>query len=299
MISKPSSKRWNLIKKIFFVIFIIHTAWFLIFIFQKFSEVDFVVSNLKTKVLLIIALIIAASLVYYFLLRKIVIVKRIAKIAKEVFFICYISSFIYLLLGCIFNPPVTLTQLANLVEGNGLKRDYVSSSNLGSNIKLAVLASEDQLFPDHDGFDLKAIKKAIKYNKRHVEKQRGGSTISQQTAKNIFLWQGGGFFRKGLEVYFTFSIEKLWSKETILSRYLNIAEMGKGIFGAQAAAQAYFNKDAKDLTRQQAAMIAACLPNPKKFTVVPLSRYVQLRAANIMRQMSNLETDPDIQELIK
>jgi monofunctional biosynthetic peptidoglycan transglycosylase len=299
MISKASSKRWNLIKKIFFVIFIIHTAWFLIFIFQKFSEVDFVVSNLKTKVLLIMAIIIAAGFIYYFLLRKIVIVKRIAVIAKEIFFICYISSFIYLLLGSIFNPPITLTQLANLVEGNGLKRDYVSSSNLGSNIKLAVLSSEDQLFPDHDGFDLKAIKKAIKYNKRHVEKQRGGSTISQQTAKNIFLWQGGGFFRKGLEVYFTFSIEKLWSKKTILSRYLNIAEMGKGIFGAQAAAQAYFNKDAKDLTRQQAAMIAACLPNPKKFTVVPLSRYVQLRAANIMRQMSNLETDPDIQELIK
>jgi monofunctional biosynthetic peptidoglycan transglycosylase len=299
MISKASSKRWNLIKKIFFVIFIIHTAWFLIFIFQKFSEVDFVVSNLKTKVLLIMAIIIAAGFIYYFLLRKIVIVKRIAVIAKEIFFICYISSFIYLLLGSIFNPPITLTQLANLVEGNGLKRDYVSSSNLGSNIKLAVLSSEDQLFPDHDGFDLKAIKKAIKYNKRHVEKQRGGSTISQQTAKNIFLWQGGGFFRKGLEVYFTFSIEKLWSKKTILSRYLNIAEMGKGIFGAQAAAQAYFNKDAKDLTRQQAAMIAACLPNPKKFTVVPLSRYVQLRGANIMRQMSNLETDPDIQELIK
>jgi monofunctional biosynthetic peptidoglycan transglycosylase len=299
MISKASSKRWNLIKKIFFVIFIIHTAWFLIFIFQKFSEVDFVVSNLKTKVLLIMAIIIVAAFVYYFLLRKIVIVKRLAVIAKEIFFICYISSFIYLLLGSIFNPPITLTQLANLVEGNGLKRDYVSSSNLGSNIKLAILSSEDQLFPDHDGFDLKAIKKAIKYNKRHVEKQRGGSTISQQTAKNIFLWQGGGFFRKGLEVYFTFSIEKLWSKKTILSRYLNIAEMGKGIFGAQAAAQAYFNKDAKDLTRQQAAMIAACLPNPKKFTVVPLSRYVQLRAANIMRQMSNLETDPDIQELIK
>jgi monofunctional biosynthetic peptidoglycan transglycosylase len=299
MISKASSKRWNLIKKIFFVIFIIHTAWFLIFIFQKFSEVDFVVSNLKTKVLLITAIIIVAAFVYYFLLRKIVIVKRLAVIAKEIFFICYISSFIYLLLGSIFNPPITLTQLANLVEGNGLKRDYVSSSNLGSNIKLAILSSEDQLFPDHDGFDLKAIKKAIKYNKRHVEKQRGGSTISQQTAKNIFLWQGGGFFRKGLEVYFTFSIEKLWSKKTILSRYLNIAEMGKGIFGAQAAAQAYFNKDAKDLTRQQAAMIAACLPNPKKFTVVPLSRYVQLRGANIMRQMSNLETDPDIQELIK
>ena len=151
MISKTSSKRWTLIKKIFFVIFIIHTTWFLIFIFQKFSEVDFVVANLKTKVLLVVAFITTAALVYYFLLRKIVIIKKIAIVAKELFFICYISSFIYLLLGTIFNPPVTITQLANLVEGNGLKRDYVSSVNLGPNIKLAVLASEDQLFPDHDG----------------------------------------------------------------------------------------------------------------------------------------------------
>ncbi|MBS1496640.1 MAG: monofunctional biosynthetic peptidoglycan transglycosylase [Bacteroidetes bacterium] len=240
-----------------------------------------------------------AALVYYFFLRKIVIVKKIAKIFNKVFFICYISSFSYLLLGVLFNPPITITQFANLLGGYGLHRDYVSDANLGPNIKLAVIASEDQLFPDHDGFDLKAIKKAIKYNKRHIETQRGASTISQQTAKNIFLWQGGGFFRKGLEVFFTFSIEKFWSKRTILCRYLNIAEMGKGIFGAQAAAKTYFNKDAKDLSRQEAAMIAACLPNPKKFTVVPLSRYVQLRTVNILRQMNNLATDPDIQELIK
>lgn len=299
MQKKTSPRYWSVLKRIFFVIFILHTLWFLVFLFKKFTEVDFVVANLRTKVLVCCAVIIICGFVYYYFLRKIIIVKKIAVIGKELFFICYITSFLYLLLGIVFNPPITLTQLANLVEGNGLKRDYVSDAGLGSNIKLAVLSSEDQLFPDHDGFDLKAIKKAIKYNKRHVEKQRGASTISQQTAKNIFLWQGGGFFRKGLEVYFTFSIEKLWSKRTILDRYVNIAEMGTGIFGAQAAAQAYFNKDAKDLTRQEAAMIAACLPNPKKFTVKPLSRYVQLRAANIMRQMNNLETDPDIQDLIK
>ena len=185
------------------------------------------------------------------------------------------------------------------MEGNGLRRDYINYDAMGSNIKLAVMASEDQLFPDHDGFDIKAIKKAMKYNKKHPNKTRGASTISQQTAKNIFLWQHGGFFRKGLEVYFTFMIELLWSKERILENYLNIAEMGKGIFGVQAAARAYFNKDAKNLTRKEAAMIAACLPNPKKFTVKPACRYVTVRAGRIMVQMNNLEGDPDIDALLK
>src|SRR6185295_11488293 len=116
-------------------------------------------------------------------------------VLKEVFFIAYISSFLYLLLGFIFNPPVTLTQAGSLLQGNGLSRDYISYSEMGQNIKLAVIASEDQQFPDHDGFDIKAIKLAIKYNKRHPNEIRGASTISQQVAKNIFLFQGGGKFR--------------------------------------------------------------------------------------------------------
>ena len=161
------------------------------------------------------------------------------------------------------------------------------------------MAAEDQLFPDHDGFDLKAIKKAMKYNEKHPTRRRGASTISQQVAKNVFLWQGGGYFRKGLEVYFTFMIEKAWSKKRILQTYLNVAEMGPGIFGVQAAAKAYFKKDAINLTRQEAAMIAACLPNPKKFTVKPLSRYVSMRSALLLRQMNNLESDPDIRELLR
>ena len=186
-----------------------------------------------------------------------------------------------------------------MLQGYGLKRDYISYNAMGSNIKLAVIASEDQLFPDHDGFDLKAIKLAMKYNKKHPNKVRGASTISQQTAKNIFLFQGGGFLRKGPEVFFTFSIEQLWSKSTILERYLNCIEMGPGIFGVQAAAKNYFNKDAKDLTRGEAAQIAACLPNPKKYTVKPLSKYVAGRYDDIMRQMNNLEGDPDVQEIIR
>ena len=139
----------------------------------------------------------------------------------------------------------------------------------------------------------------MKYNQRHPTKVRGASTISQQVAKNIFLFQGGGFFRKGLEVFFTFSIESVWSKRTILERYLNVAEMGRGVFGVQAAAKKYFNKDAKDLTRAEAAQIAACLPSPKRYTVKPLSKYVAGRYNNIVRQMNNLAGDADVQALIK
>lgn len=210
----------------------------------------------------------------------------------------FILHIVYMVMVRWLNPPITITQLVSVVQGNGLKRDYIDYSEMGPNIKLAVIASEDQLFPDHDGFDIKAIKLAMKYNKKHPGKVRGASTISQQVAKNVFLWQHGGFFRKGLEVYFTFMIEKLWSKERILENYLNVAEMGRGIFGVQAAAKAYFNKDAKNLTRAEAAMIAACLPNPKEYTVKPLSRYVANRYDNILQQMNNLEGDPDIKALL-
>lgn len=292
-------KTWVLLKKIFFWVFILHISWFLVFIFQKFSVADFPIANLKTKMLIVLVVILVVGLVYYFWLRHIEFVKKAAIVLREVFFIAYISSTLYLLLGIVFNPLITLTQVGSLLQGHGLSRDYVGYDDMGSNIKLAVIASEDQQFPDHDGFDIKAIKLAMKYNKRHPNKVRGASTISQQVAKNIFLYQGGGFLRKGIEVFFTFSIEGLWTKRTILERYLNVAEMGPGIFGVQAAAKKYFNKNAKDLTAAEAAQIAACLPNPKRFTVKPLSGYVAARYGNIMRQMSNLSGDPDVQEIIK
>jgi monofunctional biosynthetic peptidoglycan transglycosylase len=221
------------------------------------------------------------------------------RIIKKVLLWMFIGQFVYLLLCKWINPPITITQAVNVVKGYGLKRDYISYDEMGPNIKLAVMAAEDQLFPDHNGFDIKAIKKAQKYNEKHPSRVRGASTISQQTAKNVFLWQGGGYFRKGLEVYFTFMTETLWSKKRILQTYLNVAEMGPGIFGVQAAAQNYFNKDAKNLTRSEAAQIAACLPNPKKYTVKPQTRYVTYRSAYILRQMNNLDGDPDIEALIK
>ena len=221
------------------------------------------------------------------------------RIFKRVFLFLFIFQFIYIFFCKWINPPITITQLVSFVKGYGLKRDYVSYDQMSPNIKLAVMASEDQLFPGHDGFDMKAIEKAIKYNEKHPNRRRGASTISQQVAKNVFLWQGGGFFRKGLEVYFTFMIEKIWSKRRILEMYLNVAETGKGIFGVQAASKAYFNKDAINLTRSEAAKIAASLPNPKMYTVKPISKKVQNRYDDIMRQMNNLQGDADIQTLIK
>ncbi len=225
--------------------------------------------------------------------------KRAWRVTKKVFLWLFISQLIYIVILRWINPPFTITQLVSLVKGNGLKRDYVSYDEISTSAKLAVMAGEDQQFPDHNGFDIKAIKLAMKYNKKHPTKVRGASTISQQVAKNVFLWQGGGFFRKGLEVYFTFMIESIWSKERILQMYLNVSEMGEGVFGIQAAAKNYFNKDAKALSRYEAAQIAAALPNPIRFTVKPLSKYVAIRSQNLVGQMNNLEGDEDIQALIK
>lgn len=163
---------------------------------------------------------------------------------------------------------------------------------------LAVIASEDQLFPDHNGFDWKSIQKAIAKNQKKKNRVVGASTISQQVAKNVFLWQGRTWIRKGLEVYFTFMIELIWGKERILEMYLNISEMGKGIFGIEAAAQNYFNKPAIKLTKTEAAMIAASLPNPVKYTVKPMSKFVAVRYPWVLLQMNHLDGDSDIMNLL-
>ena len=221
------------------------------------------------------------------------------RIIKKAFLWLFVLQFVYIIFCKWINPPLTITQTASLLQDYGLHRDYIEFDEMGPHIKLAIMASEDQLFPDHNGFDIKAIKMAMKYNKKHTTKVRGASTISQQVAKNVFLWQGRSMFRKGLEAYFTFMIEKIWSKKRILEMYLNVAEMGKGVFGVQAASKTFFKKNAKNLTRSEAAMIAASLPNPKMYTIKPLSNYVANRYIYILRQMSNLEGDPDIEELIK
>lgn len=219
---------------------------------------------------------------------------RLWKWTKRIFLWVFIFQFFYILLLKWVNPPLTITQLVSWVSGHGLKRDYVSRNKISPQARLAVIASEDQLYPDHHGFDWKSIRKAMEYNKKKPGRIRGGSTISQQVAKNVFLWQGRSWIRKGLETYFTFMIELVWGKKRILDVYLNVIETGEGIFGIEAAAQAYFNKPAKNLTKKEAAMIAACLPNPKRFKVKPASAWLLRRSGAIQRQMGNLHTDPDI-----
>lgn len=224
--------------------------------------------------------------------------KKVLKWIRRIFLWLFIAQLFYIVLLKWIDPPITITQLSSWIGGHGLKRDYVGRSSISSNIKLAVISSEDQLFPDHHGFDWKSIKKAMAYNKRKPGRVRGASTISQQVAKNVFLWQGRSWIRKGLETYFTFMIEMIWGKKRILEMYLNVIEMGNGIFGIEAASQSYFNKSAKNLTRQEAAMIAACLPNPKRWKVKPLSNYIASRSRWVMQQMGFLEPDPDIQKII-
>lgn len=230
------------------------------------------------------------------------IIKRVFKFILYLFLL----SISYVLICKWILPPITVTQLGALFGGYGLKRDYVSWEEISPNVKLAAIASEDQLFPDHAGFDWKAIEKSMddkpKRRKKKRPKGSAASTISQQTAKNVFLWQGSGvtrYIRKAPEVVYTEAIELVWGKKRILEVYLNVIEMGPGIFGIEAASQTYFHKSARNLTRAEAAMIIACLPNPKKFTIKPMSRRVSWRYPQIVRQMNNLDGDPDVVELIK
>ena len=223
--------------------------------------------------------------------------RNLWKWTKRIFLWVFIFQFFYILLLKWVNPPLTITQLVSWVSGHGMKRDYVNRSSVSPQARLAVIASEDQLYPDHNGFDWKSIKKAMAYNKKKPGRIRGGSTISQQVAKNVFLWQGRSWIRKGLETYFTFMIELVWGKKRILDVYLNVIETGEGIFGIEAASRSYFNKPAGNLSKQEAAMIAACLPNPKRYKVKPASAWLMRRAGAIQRQMDNLHTDPDIQKV--
>lgn len=217
---------------------------------------------------------------------------------KRIFLFLFLAQLFYIILLKWINPPITLTQLGSVFKGEGLHRDYVRMTNISPNAKLAVMCSEDQLFPDHDGFDFKSIEKAMKHNQKS-KSLHGASTISQQVAKNVFLWQGRSWLRKGLEVYFTFMIEMIWGKKRILEMYLNVSEMGKGIYGIQAAAEHTFHKPARNLTRQESAEIAASLPNPKVFTIHPMSRHVAERYPWILGQMPHLEEDPDVMKLLQ
>lgn len=226
-------------------------------------------------------------------------VPRLWRRIRRVLLLLFLLHFVYILLLKWVNPPITLTQIASVVHGYGLKRDYVRMKEISPYAKLAFITSEDQTFPDHNGFDWKSIGKAMDYNKRSPNKVRGASTISQQVAKNVFLWQGRSWLRKALEMYFTFMIELVWGKKRILEVYMNVIETGKGVFGIEAASQFYFKKPAKRLFKREAAMIAVCLPNPKVYTAVPLPREVEEKYLRVLRQMDFLQGDPDIQKLLQ
>ena len=171
-----------------------------------------------------------------------------------------------------------------------LSHDWEPLTNISKDLPIAVMASEDAKFLDHHGFDYQAIEHAAKRNRQHPEKRKlGASTISQQTAKNVFLWPGRSWVRKGFEVYFTALIELMWPKERIMEVYLNSIEMGNGIYGAQAVAEEHFNTDAKDLTKAQCALIAATLPNPRKFSSKNPSAYMLKRQKRILREMKYVE----------
>ncbi len=227
------------------------------------------------------------------------------KLIRKGFLYFFLSSIAYLLFVKFINPPITITQLTNSF-GLGLKRDYVGWEDMSYNIKLAALASEDQAFTDHSGFDWDAMEKSLRPKKKNKKSKipfgGGASTISQQVAKNVFLWQGGSYdkyIRKIPEFYFTFLIELVWGKKRILEVYLNVIETGPGCFGVEAAAQHYFHKSAKNLTRSEAAMIVAGFPNPKKFTAVPMTGRVAWRYPQILREMNNIQDDEDIAALLK
>lgn len=192
------------------------------------------------------------------------------------------------------NPPVTPLMLIRLFEPLKdnqqfrLNKDWEYISNISRHMQMAVITAEDQKFLTHFGLDFEAIQKAQKYNKR-AKNKRGASTISQQVAKNVFLWPQRNFFRKALEVYFTFWIEVLWSKKRILEVYLNIVELGNGIYGVEAAARHYFKKHAYQLTKPEATALACILPNPRIYNPIMLSSRLQRKKEKVMRQMQHLE----------
>ena len=201
-----------------------------------------------------------------------------------------------------FTPLMFIRCYEQVADGKDLKlsHHWVPLEKISPNLPRAVIASEDANFLKHHGFDYKAIEHAAKRNREHPEKRKlGASTISQQTAKNVFLWPGRSWVRKGFEVYFTFMIELMWSKQRIMEVYLNSIEMGDGIYGADAVAEEHFNTTAQNLSKAHCALIAATLPNPRKFSSLHPSSYMLKRQARILREMRYVPELPKEGEDVK
>jgi len=217
-------------------------------------------------------------------------VRKVLRILRQIVLIFFASTLLavilYRFLPVLVTPLMVIRTTEQLFSGDKLvwHHDWESGRNISNNLKRAVIASEDQRFYQHWGFDTEQIQKAIRQN-QHRKRPRGASTISQQTAKNVFLWPRSSWYRKGLEVYFTVLIEVFWSKDRILEVYLNSMETGKGIYGAESVAKYHFETTAANLSRRQAALIAATLPNPRRFNSARPSSYIIRRQAQILRQM--------------
>ena len=220
---------------------------------------------------------------------------RALRIFKYFIIIYFASTLFFVLLFKFINPPITPLMLIRLSEQSWggqaiqLEKKWISLDQMSPNLPLAVVASEDNLFLEHSGFDFESIEKAKEFNtKKFGKKVRGASTISQQTAKNVFLWPQRSWVRKGLEVYFTVLIEFVWGKKRILEVYLNVIETGKGIYGVEAASQHFFGKSASKISRSEAALIAAILPNPLKWNPASPTPYIRGRQQWIQWNMNNI-----------
>lgn len=220
--------------------------------------------------------------------------RRLLKWAARLVFGCFLISVFFVAIFTFLPIPATPLMVIRTVEALGegkdpvWRKDWVSFDEMSPKLISAVIAAEDARFLEHNGFDFAAIDKAIQYNKKSTRRIRGGSTITQQVAKNVFLWPSRSWTRKALEVYFTGLIELMWSKRRILEVYLNVAEMGDGIYGAEAAAREYFNKPALKLGSSEAALLAAVLPNPRRYSVKRPSGFVRFRQMMIQRRMANV-----------
>lgn len=224
--------------------------------------------------------------------------KKVFKIIRWVLALLFVSSILavvlYRFVPVYFTPLMITRCFEQLANGERIKlyHHWIPIEKMSPSMPVAVMASEDQRFLTHHGFDMQAIEMAAKEHMQDGKRLRGGSTISQQTAKNVFLWQGRSWFRKGLEAYFTFLIENIWGKQRIMEVYLNSIEMGDGIYGVEACAEQNFDVAAWNLTRSDCALIAATLPNPRKFSSKSPSPYMRKRLHQIEKQMTYISSFP-------
>jgi len=196
-------------------------------------------------------------------------------------------------------PPMTSLMAIRYVEGRGMDYRWRGLKDISPTLAQAAIASEDAKFCQHHGFDFTAMEKALAHNDRRPNRVRGGSTITQQTAKNVFLWPGRNYVRKGLEAYFTVLIEGLWGKKRIMEVYLNVVEMGSGLYGAEAASQVDFGHAARKMSTSEAARLVSILPNPLKYNAVEPGKYVQRRAGRVAGQVGVVRSDSDLSGCIK